>query len=251
MTDGVPPLPAITVEQMREVDRLMTDVFGISLIQMMELAGRNLAELVRLTLGGVVAGKTVAVAAGHGHNGGGGLVAARHLANWSASVTVLVESDAALADVTRRQWDSLALLPVARHQGPAAIAVLSRGRVDAVLDALIGYGLQGVPRGWTAAMIERLNAQDAPVLALDVPSGLDATTGVPTTLCVRAAATMTLALPKTGLLAPEARGFTGSLYLADIGVPPALYRRLGLEVDSPFSRGPLVTLEGHASDMRQ
>ncbi len=250
MTHTVPPFPAVTAEQMREVDRLMVDAFGISLPQMMELAGRNLAELARQWLDGIVTGKSILVAAGKGHNGGGGLVAARHLSNGDASVTVLVESDAQLADVTRRQWDSLALLPVARLPGQAAIDFLMHRRADLVLDALIGYGLHGVPQGWTAAMIERLNTLGAPILALDVPSGLDATSGTPATPCVRAAATMTLALPKTGLLAGAARQFVGALYLADIGVPPVLYRRLGLDVGALFSHGPLVALEGHTSGAR-
>ena len=74
----------------------------------------------------------------------------------------------------------------------------------------------------------------------ETPSGLDTTTGHPGNPCLRAAATLTLLLPKTGLLAPEARPYVGDLYLADIGVPPELYRRLGLEVGPIFGEGSII-----------
>lgn len=243
-------VPAVTVEQMRHVDRLMVETFGITLLQMMELAGRNLADLVREMLGGPVAGRPVTVVAGRGHNGGGGLVAARHLASWGAAVTVLVESSDALAGVPRQQWDALARLPVNLLAGRAAVEHLAAARSDVVVDALIGYGLAGHPRGWTAAAIERVHDR-APVLALDVPSGLDATTGQPMTPCVRAGATMTLALPKTGLLQPTARPYVGRLYLADIGVPAALYQQLGLDVGPIFDQAALIQLEGDGIAPRQ
>ncbi|MGH2348918.1 MAG: NAD(P)H-hydrate epimerase, partial [bacterium] len=98
-----------------------------------------------------------------------------------------------------------------------------------------GYSLRGDPHGWAAETISRINGQPAPVLALDVPSGLDATTGRVGVPCVRAALTMTLALPKMGLLVEEAKPFVGALYLADIGVPPGLYERLGLTVGPLFA----------------
>lgn len=243
-------VPAVTAEQMRHVDRLMAESFAIGLLQMMELAGRNLADLVRWMLGGSVAGRSIIVAAGRGHNGGGGLVAARHLANWGAAVTVLAESSDALTGVPRQQWDALARLPADVRAGQAAMEHLTAARSDIVVDALIGYGLAGHPRGWTPSVIERLHGR-APVLALDVPSGLDATTGQPMTPCVRATATMTLALPKTGLLRPSARPYVGTLYLADIGVPAALYQQLGLDVGPIFDQAALIQLEGDGSAPRQ
>lgn len=237
-----PAMPGITVDQMREVDRLMVEVYGIGLAQMMEHAGRNLAELARMLLGGAVAGKSVLIAAGKGNNGGGGLVAARHLSNWGAGMTVLVESSAALRDVPLLQWQSMHRLPARREEGSAALETMSHAQADLVIDALIGYGLDAAPHGWIGKMIGHINAQAAPVLALDVPSGLDATTGRAYTPCVKAATTMTLALPKIGLLVPEARPYVGALFLADIGVPPVLYAHLGLEVGPIFAREPLVRL---------
>ncbi len=249
MTADTETIPAVTADQMREVDRLMVEVYGISLVQMMELAGYTLAALVRLRLGGTVSGQSVVVAAGRGHNGGGGLVAARHLANWGAAVTVLVESTQMLPEIPRHQWDVLTHLPVDRGEGVFAGRFFDHGRAAMVIDALIGYGLRGRPQGWTAPMIERLNAQPAPVIALDVPSGLDATTGEPAGLCITAAATMTLALPKTGLLAPGAKPYVGDLYLADIGVPPALYAHLHLDVGRIFTHGRLIRLDAQGRMM--
>jgi NAD(P)H-hydrate epimerase len=98
--------------------------------------------------------------------------------------------------------------------------------VTLIVDGVIGYRLSGAPRGAAAEAIGWANAQVVPVLALDVPSGIDATTGAVHAPAIRATATMTLALPKAGLRAPAAAEHVGELYLADIGVPPGLYTQL-------------------------
>jgi NAD(P)H-hydrate epimerase len=113
-------------------------------------------------------------------------------------------------------------------------------RADLILDALIGYSLSGDPRGAVAEWIERVNVSKRPVLALDTPSGLDTTTGIPAASCIRAKATMTLALPKTGLLTPQAQSFVGDLYVADISVPPELYKRIGVTVAPIFSQETII-----------
>jgi NAD(P)H-hydrate epimerase len=115
---------------------------------------------------------------------------------------------------------------------------------DLIIDGVIGYSLRGAPRDGAARLITWANQAAAPVLALDVPSGLDGTTGAPADPTIEAAATMTLALPKRGLMAVGARPYVGELYLADIGVPPALYARapLGLEVPLAFAASDLVRL---------
>jgi NAD(P)H-hydrate epimerase len=232
-------IPAVTADQMREVDRLAVEVYGLQLLQMMENAGRALAELARRMVGGTVLDRRIFVAVGRGNNGGGGLTAARHLANWGAQVTALLEDPNSLRGVPAQQYQA------AQAAGVSAVV---GGVADLALDALIGYGLKGAPTGWTAAMITRLNESGIPVLALDVPSGLDATSGARPGPCIRAAATLTLALPKTGLLTPGGRVVVGHLYLADIGIPPALYRRLGLLVGSLFAQETLVSLDAGHTD---
>ena len=231
-------LPALTTDQMIEVDRLMIDVWKISLIQMMENAGRNLAELARRHLGGSVKNRHATVFCGAGNNGGGGMVAARHLHNWGAKVElILVGSEDHLKNVPSRQWQIV-------HKMGLSVSKAQPNTTDIILDALIGYGLIGNPRPHIAEYIQIINASKKPILSLDAPSGLDTTTGTPASACVQATATLTLALPKTGLLTPNAKPFVGNLYLADISVPVELYAApsLGLKVQSPFDGDSIVKI---------
>jgi NAD(P)H-hydrate epimerase len=220
---------------MAEVDRLMIEEHGILLIQMMENAGRNLAELARRILEGQLTDRKIIVLCGAGNNGGGGMVAARHLHNRGAEVTVKFAGDPArLKDLPAHQWRILGTLGLTAEQEP------DLAESDLILDALLGYGLTGAPRGLMAEWIERANTASRPILSLDTPSGLDPTTGIPAYPCIRAAATLTLALPKTGLFAEAARPFVGDLYLADISVPPELYRRIGVEVGPLFAGDTII-----------
>jgi NAD(P)H-hydrate epimerase len=109
-----------------------------------------------------------------------------------------------------------------------------------IIDALLGFGLSGPPSGAAARLIAAANAHRAPVLAVDLPSGLDATTGIPYDPCIRADATLTLALPKTGLLDPAARTVVGELAVADIGIPPAVYARVGISLGTLFTERSIV-----------
>jgi len=232
-------IPDLTTQQMVEVDRLMIEEFGVTLVQMMENAGRNLADLARMLSGGDVRGKRVTVFCGSGNNGGGGLVAARHLHNWGAEVLYSV-----IANPDRMKETPMHQLRILQTMGLKNNGVIDLEGVDLVIDALIGYGLIGDPSGPVAAWIERINASNRPVLALDTPSGLDTTSGIPGNPCIRARTTLTLALPKTGLLTQQARPYVGELYLADIGVPPELYDApsIGLSVGNIFARDTIVRL---------
>jgi NAD(P)H-hydrate epimerase len=235
-------MTSLTVDQMREVDRLMVDEMGISLLQMMENAGRSLAEQGRRMLGGDVTGRRIKVLAGPGGNGGGGLAAARRLSIWGAEVVVVLgQTRNQIHGVPAQQLATLDRMAVETH-GPEKIGGEDAGSAELVIDALIGYSLRGAPRDPIASLIRRTNASGTPVLALDVPSGLNADTGEPSDPTIRAAATLTLALPKGGLLGPAARAWTGDLYIADISVPPAVYRRLGVAVGPIFGRQDIVPL---------
>jgi NAD(P)H-hydrate epimerase len=238
-------VPSITTEQMREVDRLMIDEYGIMLLQMMENAGRNLARLAARLAGGAP-GKTILVLAGKGNNGGGGLVAARHLGNMGSHVRVLLSTTAdELADVPAHQASILhkmGIEPLEAKPTPAGLRQRIFGEADLIIDALIGYTLAGAPRGQAAVFIEEANTSRKPIASLDVPSGVNAGLGKVYEPSIRAAATLTLALPKTGLAAPEVRKRIGELFLADLSVPPALYRRLGLEVGPLFAEESVIRL---------
>ncbi|MHA1277422.1 MAG: NAD(P)H-hydrate epimerase [Candidatus Helarchaeota archaeon] len=234
-------IPMVTAKQMNEIDHLLTDEFHFDLMQLMENAGRNLAELVKRYYGGSVEGKFVLVVAGKGNNGGGGLVAARHLHNWGAKINLFFPSPS-LKKIPTLQRAILEPLSIETWVGKDAYQYLIIGEGDLIIDAVIGYRLIGNPRGWAARMIEAINAAELPVIALDIPSGLEATSGHIFDPCVKAIATLTLALPKTGLFSPNAEYVTGSIYLADIGVPYRLYEQLGLEVGNLFSRDTIIQL---------
>lgn len=227
-------VPAITAGQMREVDRIAMEDFELGLLQMMENAGRNLAQIAMDMLSGDARAVTVLAAAGG--NGGGGLCAARHLHNHGIKVHLVLDREAeALRGAAGNQLRILqaaGLEPTAPTRAGEVIR-----RVDLVVDALIGYSLRGVPRGRVAELIELCNQHATRVLSLDVPSGLNATTGETPGVVVRAERTLTLALPKTGL-----RGVPGELYLADIGIPPEVFDLLGLHYRSPFGSKYLIRL---------
>ncbi|MEM9261105.1 MAG: NAD(P)H-hydrate epimerase, partial [Bacteroidota bacterium] len=214
-------LPRITTEEMIEVDRLMIEEYGILLMQMMENAGRCLAILARdRFLEGRVGGRHIAVLAGTGGNGGGALVAARRLRAWGAKVSVFLSKPEGMREIPQHQ------LGIVQRMGvpvSTATELPQDHEYDLILDGIIGYSIQGNPRGNTKALIEWANQQATPTLSLDTPSGLDLTSGTIYSPTIAAAATLTLALPKHGLFAEGVAAVRGELYLGDISVPPALY----------------------------
>jgi NAD(P)H-hydrate epimerase len=227
-------VPAVTAAQMREIDRICLEETGPNLYQMMENAGRNLAQLALEKVGADWYAAEFLVLAGSGGNGGGGICAARHLANRGAGVKLCLAAPDRLAQVPAFQRKVFASTP-GEEITPDQLDSL---RPTLILDALLGYSLRGAPRDPHAAIIRWANHAGAPILALDLPSGLDATTGETPGEFVRATCTLTLALPKTGLT----HSCTGQLILADIGIPPAVFARLGLPYTQPFgprSRLPL------------
>jgi NAD(P)H-hydrate epimerase len=236
-------VPYLTTEQMMEVDRAMMEDYGIGLVQMMENAGMNLAHLARVRfLASDPRGKRVVVLAGSGGNGGGALVCARRLHNYGAQVSVFLTRPAAdLKGVPAQQLEILGHMDIFTGK---ADSLNGMGTPDLILYGVIGYSLRGAPRGTAAELIHWANGQEAPILALDVPSGVDAASGRIFDPAVQATATMTLALPKEGLRAPEAKGWVGELYLADISVPPALYAEpaLGLNAGYLFAESDIIRL---------
>ncbi len=215
----------ITEAQMIEVDRVMIEDFHIELKQMMENAGRNLAHAVL----GACSPTRVAVLAGSGGNGGGGLVAARHLANAGVDVVVTTtRPDATMSPVAAHQLDILDRMGVEFSSVPVL--------ADVVVDALIGYSLRGAPNGRTAELIDQLAEYSDVVVALDTPSGLNVSTGDTPGVFVTADLTVTLALPKVGLRQATQ---VGELLLADISVPRAISAALGPAAPD-FSMGSLL-----------
>ena len=163
------------------------------------------------------------------------MVAARHLHNRGANVH-LIRTASELKEIPARQWQIL------ENMGLSNDPNFDLSEADIILDALIGYGLQGDLHPEAVTWIEKINAAGKPILALDAPSGLEATSGIPSWPTVRADATMTLALPKVGLMNESAIQFVGKLYLADISVPPELYRKIGLKVRNIFEQDTIIEI---------
>jgi len=236
---------------MASVDRIATDAFNLSLVQMMENAGRSMATLARMTCSGVGDGQAgperVTVLAGTGNNAGGGLVAARHLAAWGAEVHVILARPVVrLRPTPCRQLELAAAagaeVAVAGHDRSLAEIRELIGVSTTVIDALIGYTLTGPPDAAYQRLIELAASGSGAVLSLDLPSGVDATSGATPGAAIRADATLTLALPKVGLRRDPARTLAGRLYLADLGIPRAVYAAAGIDVPLIFGPGPMVRL---------
>lgn len=237
-------VPIVNTDQMIEIDRAMMEDYRIDLIQMMENAGRNLAHLARERFfGGNPVGKRVLVMAGSGNNGGGALVAARRLANWGADVEVtLGQEPEKLKPIPAHQLDILQRMKVSGTKKAAVIVDLKDQNFDLILDGLIGYSLKCVPFGLIGDLIKYANGSGIPILSLDTPSGVDTTTGTIYDPAIKAAATLTLALPKDGLFAEAVPEQTGELYLADISVPPGVYRTpaLAMTVGPLFAHDDII-----------
>ena len=244
MTSGLESLPtlsappSVTSAEMARADRTAIEELGIPIAALMENAGRQVATVARLLLEGSVAGRRIVALCGRGNNGGDGLVAVRHLYGWGADARAVVCGDPeSLRAVPATQRDSLRAIGVrvARFDPDGADEI---GGADLLIDALLGYGATGAPRDDIAECIRLADRSRLPILAVDLPSGIDADTGVPLGVAIRARCTVTLAFPKRGLLAPAAAPLVGELVLADIGIPAAAYGRP--DASGLFERGDLV-----------
>ena len=213
----------LTREQVRELDRRAIEQFGVPGVVLMENAGRGCAELLR-RLG--VHGRVI-VCCGKGNNGGDGFVIARHLDNAGVEVRVLLfaRPDSLTGDAAINYRILARSGPPITVFGDAVEEAKLRGELvgaEWLVDALFGSGLQGPVRPPLDRVIEAINAAGARVLAVDIPSGLDADTGLPQGPTIRATHTATIAAPKKGFARPEASAYLGQVHVIDMGVPRRL-----------------------------
>lgn len=222
--------PTITGTQMAEVDRAMMHEIGVNTYQLMEVAGWQIARGAvdyLSTLSSSTGMQRILALAGTGGNGGDAMVAARLLTGWGIACTVALSQP-------RERYEGIAAHQL-KNLDRLDIAVLEPNETtplpdaELILDGLLGFSLRSDPRGHAATLIAMANDHPAPVLAIDVPSGLNADTGEVGSPCIRADRTITLALAKSGLASAPAE-IIGELWLADIGVPPQIYARFGVYV---------------------
>jgi len=208
-------VPSLTSAQSREVDQLTAGRFAIPVSWLMEAAGWQVARQCR--------GRSYVVC-GRGNNGGDGLAAARHLHRWGRLAGLACVDATALSDPAAEQARALRALGVEIAGEPEF------GNAEVVVDALLGTGLSRPPGGRVGDWRGAMNASGRRVVSVDVPSGLDADTGLAPGACVRATVTVTLGLPKPGLLAADGPVHAGEVWVADIGVPFEAYAAIGVEV---------------------
>jgi NAD(P)H-hydrate epimerase len=221
------PLRPRTRAEMRELDRRAIEEFEIPSLLLMENAGRGAAEIAA-AMARPEAGSVI-VFCGRGNNGGDGFVLARHLANRGYVVACYYAG--ALAEVERRSDPGVNLavlrkmgVSLLEHTSEASRDEMARGVAWAglLVDGLLGTGLRGTVREPYASLISFLNARRAPILALDIPSGLDCDTGEILGKAVRARRTATFGAPKQGFSRGQGPETTGEVTVVDISIPRAL-----------------------------
>ena len=211
-------MKALTRKEMAALDAAMIRI-GIDVPRMMELAGLFIAitatDMIRHDRK-----KRVLVMSGSGNNGGDGMVAARHLLNWGYRTEVALAAGAkSLKNVPGQQWKIL------KNMGVRSVKKIRWRGYGLIIDALLGYNVRGNPRGEFAKLITAANNSKIPILAVDLPSGLDAS-GRAFNPCIEAKTTIALAAMKKGL--PRSRKLTGKVLLAYMTVPNLINKRFGL-----------------------
>lgn len=217
----------LTRDQVRQIDQRAIDDYAMPGVILMENAGGNAANIIGQNYGHLPE-KRVAIFCGPGNNGGDGFVIARHLHNaaWQVRIVLAADEDKLTGDalinfrIVRRM--PIPIEPI--RPGDAVI-----GWAELLVDALLGTGFSGKVRDPLGELIGRINAAGKPIVAVDVPSGLDSQTGQPARSTVKADLTVTFVAVKSGLVEPEAREYVGKIVTADIGVPKELIRKIAEE----------------------
>jgi len=216
----------MTKDQVRAVDSWAINTLGIPGVVLMENAGRSCAELIKEKLKSIAEPK-ICIFCGTGNNGGDGYVIARHLLNSGFKVTVVicgdrhkVKYDAKInLDILEKMGQTIEQLNLKEDDVPARVKEFTTD-ADMIVDGLFGTGLSGPLRDDYIKLIESINACDCPVLAVDIPSGMDCDSGQPLGAAVRASCTVTFVALKKGFVSKSAASYTGEIFVASIGVEP-------------------------------
>jgi hydroxyethylthiazole kinase-like uncharacterized protein yjeF len=214
-------------EEVRAVDSWAINEIGVPGVVLMENAGRSCAELIREKLAGV-ANPKVCIFCGTGNNGGDGYVIGRHLLNSGLEVVVVIcgergriKGDAKMnLEILEKLGQVIEHLDVSGGDMEGRVKGFADG-ADMIVDGLFGTGLSGQLRGEHIELIEAMNGLERPIVAVDIPSGLDCDSGEPLGAAVRARWTVTFVAVKKGIAAGGAREYTGEVFVSSIGVAPA------------------------------
>jgi hydroxyethylthiazole kinase-like uncharacterized protein yjeF len=221
-------MKALTAARMREIDRLTTERYGIASLDLMENAGRGVADTIAARHPSLESCR-ITVLCGKGNNGGDGLVAARHLAARGARPSVHLfgrpEDVAGDAAANLRRWHELGVLNVVKTAEALEKILPELAAADVVVDALLGTGLSGPARGLAAQAIDHVNrvAKRAGIVAVDIPSGMSSDSFDSPGATIEADVTVTFTAPKIGQLLPPNAERVGRLVVHEIGSPRELW----------------------------
>lgn len=219
-------LKLLYANEMKEIDRRAASEYGIPSLILMENAGLQTTEVVEEILGSGL-GKNVVILVGKGNNGGDGLVVARHLLNSGASVDTFIMGNVdEFTPDSRLNYEILArmtnaIYPLVEESQLDKLMLALLG-ADLIVDAIYGIGFRGSLGDLEAQVVRMVNWGRVPVVAVDIPSGVEADTGKVHGDAVRATHTVTFALPKIGLVLEPGKDYAGTLSVADISIPRAL-----------------------------
>ncbi len=223
-----------TADEIRQLDRTAIEELGIPGVVLMENAGVHVVRVIRERYPDICK-KRMLIVCGKGNNGGDGLVVARHLFNQGIDVRVtllaekhLLKGDAKINFDIVAKMDIPIVEIISNEQLPAFRNLLQQA--DVVVDAILGTGLNEAVRGLYKHIIESLNKSRKPIIAVDIPSGLSADTGVVLGSCIRADVTVTFAVPKRGVVLYPAADYVGDLKVVDISIPQRLIDHSDLQV---------------------
>jgi len=216
----------MTRDEVRAFDAWAINTLGIPGMVLMENAGRSCAELIREKLKDAIQPK-VCVFCGTGNNGGDGYVIARHLINDGFRVTIVICGDPGKIkgdartnlDILERMGGRIERLNPADADLPEQVRSLTAGAA-LIVDGLFGTGLRGQLSDPYKRLIEAVNACDCPILAVDIPSGLDCDSGEPLGAAIEAAWTVTFVAVKKGFTSALAARYAGEIFVASIGIAP-------------------------------
>ena len=214
----------VTSQEIKEIDKKAIEEYGIPGLILMENAGLKIFQNIKNIYPDLKA-KKIVIFAGSGNNGGDGLVVARHLYNYGVAIKVLIFSLAQIKGEAKINWEIINKLGVDWKEIEAVeIEEIEKEirTADLIIDAILGTGLKGAVSGLRAKIIDLINSFNKEVIAVDVPSGLDSDTGRIAGPCIRATYTVTLGLPKIGLMFYPGASYAGKVIVEDIGFPKNL-----------------------------
>ncbi len=230
-------LGSVTTAQFEEIERQVIEDLGLAAAALTESAAFGVAEQARRMLGDP-SGRPVVVLTGGGYNGLVGAAAGRKLASWGATVTILLAATRPQLQQPTEQELGLTEQCGVRIFDPGALVPPA----ELLIDALVGARLHGTLTGEYAVLAATASKVKIPILAIDLPSGLDADSGKANQPAIRADVTVALGYPKTGVVKPFAANLVGQLLVADIGIPPRLWQQFGQPAPD-FSASPLVAID--------